>query len=88
MKKVYTFEDTRDESVFELWITYEELLEVLQTKPEYIVQRFCVNIGDPVRLSVKKPPSDFQKYVLGPMHERVGAHSKIKESKFQIPREW
>lgn len=84
----YTFEDTKTGDVFEYDMTYEELQAFLEKKSERFVQVFRLNMGDPVRLGVKKPPSDFQKYVLGRMHENVGTGSKIKDSKFQIPREW
>ena len=46
-----------------------------------------ITIGDPVRLGVTKPPSDFQKYVLG----KVKAKNPLGdvERKFgTIPREW
>ena len=44
------------------------------------------SIGDPVRLGVIKPPSDFQKYVIDGIQRRNPGASR--GSKYGIPKEW
>lgn len=46
----------------------------------------AINIGDSVRLGVKKPPADFQKYVLDKIKEKHPRH-KMGQSKFGTTRE-
>lgn len=42
-------------------------------------------IGDPIRLGIKKPPSDFQKEIIGRVSRMPGAQIN---SKFGIPKEY
>lgn len=44
-------------------------------------------LGDPVRLGVTKPPSDFQKHVLGRMRDTYPGATALKNTKFAIPKE-
>lgn len=46
----------------------------------------CPALGDPIRLGIKKPPSDFQKNIIGRVAAMPG--SDISAAKFQIPREF
>jgi putative FmdB family regulatory protein len=89
---MYDFQCKTCGYVFESFVKYEELTTYqTNTKcPECKCQTIQVlpcapAIGDPVRLGVKKPPSDFQKYVLGKVKEKnpystIGErHSIIRE---------
>ncbi len=42
---------------------------------------------DPVNIGVTKPPSDFQKYVLGRVKEKMPGASAIGNKRWNIPRE-
>lgn len=82
---IYSFEDIEDGSEFELEMSYDQLNEFLASNPK-VSQTFRMNIGDSVRMGVTKPPSDFQKYVLGRVKE---AHplGKSIERRHTIPKE-
>lgn len=43
-------------------------------------------IGDPVKLGITKPPSDFQKHIIGRMKETIPGNN-LGSSKFSIPKE-
>lgn len=43
--------------------------------------------GDPVRLGITKPPSDFQKHIIGRMKETIPGNT-LSDRKFQIPRDF
>jgi hypothetical protein len=44
-----------------------------------------INVADAVRIGVTKPPSDFQKHVLGPIREKHPL-GHVGKGRFQIPR--
>lgn len=81
----YSFVDTETEEEFELEMTYEQLKVFLGANPRFN-QTFRMNLGDPIRMGVQKPPSDFSKYVLGRVKE---AHplGKAIERRHTIPKE-
>ena len=82
---VYSFHDTETEEEFELQMSYDELKQFLVDNPK-VNQTFRMNLGDPIRMGVQKPPSDFSKYVLGRVKE---AHplGKAIERRYTIPKE-
>lgn len=82
---VYSFEDTETGEEFEVEMTYEQLKEFLVNNPQ-LNQTFRMNVGDSVRLGVTKPPSDFQKYVLGRVKESHPL-GKAVERRYTIPKE-
>lgn len=43
---------------------------------------------DPVNIGVTKPPSDFQKHILGRIKESVPGASAVANKRWDIPREW
>lgn len=43
--------------------------------------------GDPVRMGIVKPPSDFQKHIIGRMKESIPGNT-LSDRKFQIPRDF
>lgn len=65
---IYSFIDTETEEEFELEMTYDQLKAFLEANPRFN-QTFVMNLGDPIRMGVTKPPSDFSKYVLGRVKE-------------------
>jgi hypothetical protein len=82
---IYSFIDTETDEEFELEMPYEELKGFLQSHSN-LNQTFRMNLGDPIRMGVQKPPSDFSKYVLGRVKE---AHplGKAIERRHTIPKE-
>lgn len=83
---VYSFEDTETSEEFELTMSYEELKQFLEDNPK-VNQTFRMNIVDPVGIGVTKPPSDFQKYVLGKVKQVPGADKNRIEKRWHIPKE-
>lgn len=84
---VYSFEDTETGEEFELQMSYEELKEFLANNKQ-VNQTFRMNIADPVGLGITKPPSDFQKYVLGKVAKAPGAESSAINRRWSHKREW
>lgn len=84
---IYSFEDTETGEEFELEMSYDQLQEFLKAHPA-LNQTFRMNIGDPIRMGVQKPPADFQKYVLGRVKEAApGANKAAIERRYSIPKE-
>ena len=84
---VYSFEDIETGEEFELEMTYDQLKVFLETNPQFN-QTFRMNLVDPVGIGVTKPPSDFQKYVLGRVKEVApGAKKDVIEKRWHIPKE-
>ena len=84
---IYSFEDTETGEEFELEMTYDQLKVFLEANPRFN-QTFRMNLVDPVGIGVTKPPSDFQKYVLGRVKETVpGANKNTLEKRWHIPKE-
>jgi hypothetical protein len=84
---IYSFIDTETEEEFELEMPYEELKAFLEANPN-LNQTFRMNIVDPVGAGISKPPSDFQKYVLGRVREKApGANKAALEKRWHIPKE-
>lgn len=84
---IYSFENTETGEEFELDMTYDQLKTFLTDNPN-LSQTFRMNIGDPVGMGIMKPPSDFQKYVLGRVKEAVpGAQKSVIEKRWHIPKE-
>lgn len=83
----YSFIDTETEEEFELEMTYDQLKVFLEANPRFN-QTFRMNIVDPAGIGVTKPPSDFQKYVLGRVRDTVpGANKAAIEKRYSIPKE-
>lgn len=83
---IYSFEDKETQEQFELNMSYDELLVFLEENKN-VHQIFKMNIVDPVGIGVSKPPSDFQKYVLGKVKTVPGAESSQIEKRWQIAKE-
>jgi hypothetical protein len=82
----YDFRNEETGEVFEMQMSISEMEKYLK-KNKHIKQAVSrVALGDSVHLGITKPPSDFQKNVIGRIKESVPGN-KIN-SKFGIPREW
>lgn len=84
---VYSFEDTETNEEFELQMSYDELKEFLASNPK-VNQTFRMNVVDPMGIGITKPPSDFQKYVLGKVANAPGAQSNAINRRWGHKREW
>ncbi len=82
---VYSFEDNDTGEEFTLEMTYDELKEFLKNNPK-VNQTFKMNVVDPIRMGVTKPPQDFSKYVLGRVKEAHPLGGAI-ERRHTIPKE-
>lgn len=82
---IYSFEDSETGEEFELEMAYEDLKPFLEKNPQ-LNQTFRMNLGDPIRMGVTKPPSDFSKYVLGKVKENHPLGGAV-ERRYTIPKE-
>jgi len=64
---IYTFENTETEETFDLMMSNAEREEFLKDFPQCIQILSKVNVADPVRIGVTRPPSDFMNHVIKPM---------------------
>lgn len=72
--------------VTERFMTIAGLELFLAENPDYEVTFLQINIGDPVLLGVKRPPSEFIEGVIKPI-ERRNFQGKTRESRFSSTRE-
>jgi len=81
---IYTVRNTKTDKQYDVDLKMKEFEDFLRNNPD-IVQVFVkMNIGDPIKLGIKKPPADFMKGVIAPMQEKYG---KNHETKFKVPKE-
>lgn len=59
----------------------------LDDKPEWEQMIIAANFVDPVSIGVTKPPSDFQKYILGRVKSAVPGASAVGNKRWDIPKE-
>jgi hypothetical protein len=83
---IYTFEDKETLEQFELSMSYDELMLFLEENKQ-VHQVFKMTLVDPVGIGVTRPPSDFQKYVLGKVKQMPGANKDVIEKRWQITKE-
>ena len=67
--------------VTEKFMTIAEMVEFFKNNPEYEQVFTKMQVGDPVVLGVKRPPSDFDNHVLAPI-ERYYNKGKRRETRF------
>ena len=82
----YTFKNVETEEEYDLAMSYDDLDGYL-TENKNVNQVFKMNLVDPVGIGVTKPPSDFQKYVLGKVKQMPGANKDVLEKRWQITKE-
>lgn len=83
----YTFENTETGEVTEHEMRIAELDKFKEDHPELQQLITGMSLVDPVLLGVKKPSSDFRKYVLGRIKEKVPGNN-IGDGRWDIPKEY
>lgn len=82
----YTFENINTQEQYTIELPMSELDEYKKNHPEIIQVLTTANgIVDPVLLGVTKPPSDFQKHVLGKIKKGSGRDNTIGTGRWNIP---
>jgi len=59
----------------------------LDDKPDWEQMILAANFVDPVSIGVTKPPSDFQRHILGRIKEAVPGASAVANKRWGIPKE-
>lgn len=83
----YTYSNTDTGEVVELSMTISEMLEFEKNNPTMERVYSKVSVADPTNIGVTKPPSDFQKYVLGKVQAKTPGASAIGNKRWTIPKE-
>jgi len=81
----YTFENinTGEEQTLEMTISEMEQFKV--EHPELIQILAPNGTVDPILLGITKPPSDFQKHVLGKIKREAGQDNTIGRGRWEVP---
>lgn len=83
---IYNFRNKKTKKVFTEMMSISELEKFLEENPHIVqVPPDVINVADAVRIGVTKPPSDFQKHVLGHIKEKHPL-GFVGKGRFQIPR--
>jgi len=83
----YSFKNKKTGREFEKSMSNAEREEFLKNNPDVEQTILRVNIADSVVIGVTKPPSDFQKYVLGKIKAKSPGASAIANKRWNIPKE-
>lgn len=78
----YNFRHKETDEVIEKFLTISAMETFLKENVEWEITFLECRIGDPVALGVKKPPSDFMKYVIDPIHKRRGTKQDLKYTSY------
>lgn len=83
----YTFrnKNTNEEITVSMKIAEHETY--LNDKPDWEQVVTVPNFVDPVSIGVTKPPSDFQKYILGRVKSAVPQADAVANKRWDIPKE-
>jgi hypothetical protein len=83
----YTFRNKNTNEEVTVQMTMAEHDTYLDDKPDWeqIIQSAAV--VDPVNIGITKPPSDFQKYVLGKVKAKTPGASAVANKRWHIPKE-
>lgn len=84
---IYTFENTKTGETYDEMMSFSEMETLLKTNQhiKHIIKP--VMIVDPVGIGVTKPPSDFQKYVLGKVKSANPGSDAVASKRWGIPKE-
>jgi hypothetical protein len=83
----YTFKNKVTSEVFDVSMKISEYDDYVKNNPD--IERYHESVpclGDPAILGYQKPPSDFQKHIIGSIQQRNPGASRSK--KFNVPKEW
>lgn len=83
---VYTFERKDTGEQYDLTMSYDDMIQYLKENTD-VYQIFKMNLVDPVGIGVSKPPSDFQRHVLGKIKAANPQADAIASKRWGIPRE-
>ena len=83
----YTWEnkDTGEEHTNTMTIAERDEYEKNNPQLRQVLRNFTM--VDPVNIGVTKPPSDFQKYVLGRVKEKMPGATAVGNKRWNIPKE-
>jgi hypothetical protein len=84
---IYQFINNDTNEEFDLIMTIAERDEFVKNNPACIQQFTSLNIGDPVRLGITKPPPEFMRGVIGRMQDSIPKNRLKDTTKFQVPKE-
>lgn len=83
----YTFEDKNTGDVVTIEMKIAEYEEYVKNNPDMQQILSVPQVVDPAAIGVQRPPSDFQKYVLGRVKQVPGADKGKIEKRWQIAKE-
>ena len=84
---IYEFENTKTGEIFTEMMSIADMEKYVK-KNKHIKQTIGnMTLADPVRIGVTKPPSDFQKYVLGRIKEKNPGATAVASRRWHIPKE-
>ena len=83
----YTFRNKKTNEEITVSMKIAEHETYLDDKPDWEQVLTVPNFVDPVSIGVTKPPSDFQKYVLGRVKASVPQADAVASKRWDIPRE-
>ena len=84
----YSFKNKETDEEFDLQMTISERDVYVQEHPEMEQVIKTMRIVDPAGIGITKPPSDFQKYVIGKMQKTVAGQTAIGTKRWGTIREW
>jgi hypothetical protein len=70
-----------------VWLSFSEHDTYLDDKPDLEQIIKAATVVDPTNIGVTKPPSDFQKYVLGRIKNSVPQADAVASKRWTIPKE-
>lgn len=88
MYKSRTYKNTETGEIHVEFLKDSEHEQYQKDNPKEEVVIGGMNIGDPYHLGLKKPPSDFSKYVLGRVKGNLPSGTQALERRHHIEREW
>lgn len=80
----YDIRDKLTGEIVEKTMSVAQLKQFLEDNVNHEIVFLSMNVGDPVYLGVKKPPTDFLKYVINPINLR---NKSKKDLRYRAPRE-
>lgn len=83
----YTFRNKKTDEEVTVSMTMAEHDTYLDDKPDWVQVVTVPNFVDPVSIGVTKPPSDFQKYILGRVKSAVPQADAVASKRWDIPKE-
>lgn len=82
----YTFVDPTTKKEYDVTMSFDDLEKFKKHFPDH-EQVFKMNVVDPIRIGVTKPPADFQKYVLERVKQSPGADKVNMNKRWTAPKE-